>query len=101
MIGLPIKEIWDEWWSKPIHTGFERPRNEREYKEQAFLSGVVPGLSGYYNYRDSAAYMDDYLRNRGLTYADIKYPSRTPAWSGYASLGSAMTLSKNVLDLYK
>lgn len=68
-----------------------------QYAWDTFLRGL-PGIGSVYQTKDNLAYMDDYLRNRGLDYSSIKYPSRT---AGFQSLGSTLNyVSSNVNKLY-
>ncbi len=47
---------------------------------------------------DNLNYYNDYMRNRGLDWADVKYPSRVPT----VSLGSTLSfVSKNIDRLYE
>lgn len=70
------------------------------------LSSLVAGLpvvGDLYRTWDSIDYMDDYLRNRGLGYESILYPTRT---AGFGSLGSSVHgtvsfVSRNLEDLYE
>lgn len=59
----------------------------------------VPVIGDFYRSRDRQRYMDDYLRNAGLTYADIKYPSMTMAYGSYS--GTVSFVSKNLSRLYR
>jgi len=73
-----------------------------KYGTEAFLSGVVPFYGAYKHATDSMRYMDDYIRNRGLSWDNIKYPTMTVGWQGMQRLGSAtVELSKNILKLYR
>lgn len=76
---------------------YDRPQTREQYYTQSFLSGASRIMAGLYSARDNTAYMDDYLRNRGMTYADIKYPVRTAGFGAYSGLGS---VSSSVLGLY-
>nr|WCR62164.1 MAG: hypothetical protein [Smacoviridae sp.] len=72
------------------------------YFYQSFFGGMIQPLGAFYNARDSSKYMSDYLRNTGLTYRDIKYPTRTAGYSAGSSLGSSVLfVSSNIKRLYK
>lgn len=81
----------------------ELPKSRDQYYTQSFIGGAVPLIGGYYNARDSVAQMDDYIRNRGLSYANIRYPSKTIGYSGVSSFGSSSMsfISSNVSKLYR
>ena len=71
-----------------------------QYRAQAYLAGfpvIGPILKG----RDNWNYMYDYMTNRGLSWSDIKYPTRTIA--GVDNSASAMLnfVSSNIEKLYK
>ena len=68
------------------------------YYLDSFARGI-PGVGSALVAQDNLRYMDDYLRNRGMSYSDIRYVSRT---SGAQSLGSSVNyVSKNVEKLYR
>lgn len=83
----------------------EVPKDESQYWVQSFLSGADPtGIySGYLTARDNTAYMRDYMRNTGLSWSDIKYPSRTIGFGSNGALArSSMSfVSKNIHRLYR
>ncbi len=65
-----------------------------------FLSGA-PIVGGMVRSEDNWNYMNDYLRNRGIDWADVKYPSRAigmPALSSFAA--GVNFVSKNIEHLY-
>lgn len=63
----------------------------------AIMSGV-PVVGSVYRAIDSVSYMDDYMRNTGLSYSDILYPTRT---AGYGVSGLTSFVSSNIEKLYK
>lgn len=68
------------------------------YMVQTTIAGI-PIIGDLYRSYDNMRYMDDYLTNRGLSWDDIKYPTRTQGMQG---VGSALNyVSKNILRLYK
>lgn len=81
----------------------EVPKSEAQFRVQEFLYGFDPtGIyRGYIDQRDLANYWNDYFKNTGLTWSDIKYPSMM---RGYGSTGSysrsVLRFSKNILKLY-
>lgn len=82
----------------------EVPTNEAQFRAQAFLYGLDPtGIyRGYIDQRDLANYWDDYLRNTGQSWSDIRYPS---FMRGYGASGSysrsVVNFSKNLSRLYR
>ena len=61
--------------------------------------GGLPFVGGVFRSMDNVRYMDDYLRNRGMSYSDILYPNRT---AGAQGLGASMNfVSKNIVRLYR
>lgn len=81
---------------------YERPRDRTQYIAQGVVGGFLPPVGAYHRMRDSLAYMDDYVTNRGVDYGDFKYPSLTTGYSGVSSAGASLrTVSRNVESLYK
>lgn len=67
------------------------------YMLQTTAAGL-PIIGDIYRSYDNMRYMDDYLSNRGISWDDIKYPTRTQGMQG---LGSTLNyLSKNIYRLY-
>lgn len=63
------------------------PDNETQFKIQQFLYGADPTgvYRGILETRDSSNYWNDYFDNTGLSWSDVKYPTRM---YGYGSSGS-------------
>lgn len=81
---------------------YDTPRDRTQYRIQSWLSGMSPVMDGYYRNRDNMAYMDDYMRNRGVSWSNVKYPSRTVGWSAGSSAGHTVrSVSRNVTSLYR
>ncbi len=58
----------------------------------------LPIIGDIYRSYDNMRYMEDYLNNRGLSWDDIKYPTRTQGMQGF---GSTLNFtSKNIYRLY-
>lgn len=73
------KAYWDNW-ARYIASGFP-------------IIGPIVRAS------DDWKYINDYMKNVGLTWADVEYPSRI---SGSGSVGSLLNfVSSNIEDLYK
>lgn len=68
------------------------------YQIGAFASSI-PVVGDFIKYQDNMRYMDDYLSNRGLSYRDIRYPTRTVA--GQYGNGTLNFISKNISRLYR
>lgn len=67
------------------------------YMLQTTVAGL-PIIGDIYRSYDNMRYMEDYIRNRGLSWDDIKYPTRTQGMQG---IGSTLNyLSKNIYRLY-
>lgn len=67
------------------------------YMLQTTVAGL-PIIGDIYRSYDNMRYMEDYINNRGLSWDDIKYPTRTQGMQGF---GSALNyLSKNIYRLY-
>lgn len=82
----------------------EVPDNEQQFKIQQFLYGADPtGIyRGYLETRDSLNYYNDYFANTGLSWSDVKYPTRM---YGYGSMGGTARslvnfIGNNVKRLY-
>lgn len=79
-------------------TGEMSPFDDRQmYQIKSFVASL-PVFGDFMRYRDNMSYMDDYLRNRGLSYSDIRYPTRTVGFGSYG--GGLNYVSKNVERLY-
>lgn len=79
------------------HWFTDYPTSEDQYRQQSFLAGL-PIIGSYYSSRDNTQYLSDYMRNTGLDWSDLKYPSRTVGWG---NSGQINFLSSNVKKLYK
>ena len=67
------------------------------YMAKTTIAGL-PIIGDIYRSYDNMRYMQDYIDNRGLSWSDIKYPTRT---QGMQSFGSTVNfMSKNILSLY-
>lgn len=64
----------------------------------SLMSGV-PIIGDIKRSVDQMHYMDDYMRNTGMSYSDIKYPSLTMGGSAFS--GTFAYVSKNIGRLYK
>lgn len=64
-----------------------------------YLLANFPVLGGFVRSLDNMNYMNDYLKNRGLSWTDVRYASRL---SGSGSLGSGGLnyVSSNIYKLY-
>lgn len=58
----------------------------------------IPIIGDIYRSYDNMRYMEDYLNNRGISWDDIKYPTRTQGMQGVGS--TVNYLSKNIYRLY-
>jgi len=68
-----------------------------QYMVQTTVAGL-PLIGDLYRSYDNMRYMNDYIENRGLSWEDIKYPTRTQGMQGVGSVLSYV--SKNVERLY-
>ena len=90
-------------FSSSVPYFLDTPNSESQFRVQSFLYGFDPtGLyRGYIDQRDLANYWNDYFKNTGLTWEDVKYPS---LMRGYGSVGtysrSVFSFSKNIARLY-
>ena len=67
------------------------------YMIQTTVAGI-PIIGDIYRSYDNMRYMEDYLNNRGISWDDIKYPTRTQGMQG---VGATLNyLSKNIYRLY-
>lgn len=78
--------------------GSDEWKARNNYYYGALLSGV-PLVGNIYKSLDSARYMNDYMRNTGLSWTSIKYPTRTAGYAGFAGMTSFV--SSNISKLYK
>ena len=67
------------------------------YMLQTTVAGI-PIIGDIYRSYDNMRYMEDYMTNRGISWDDIKYPTRTQGMQG---VGATLNyLSKNIYRLY-
>lgn len=71
----------------------------RKWYQISAIASSIPVVGDYVKYRDNMRYMDDYLSKRGLSYRDIRYPTRTVA--GQYGKGTLNFVSSNIKKLYK
>lgn len=65
----------------------------------AYVGSSLPFIGDIVRQLDNWNYINDYMTNRGLSWSDVKYPSRIP---GSGSFGSGLNyVSSNIEDLYK
>jgi len=64
---------------------------------QTTIAGL-PVIGDLYRSYDNMRYMDDYIKNRGLSWDDIKYPTRIQGMQGFGSVLSYV--SRNIERLY-
>lgn len=64
-----------------------------------YIGSSLPVIGGFLRSRDNWNYINDYMRNRALSWADVKYPSRVDG-SSTAAYGLNF-VSSNIEDLYK
>lgn len=73
--------------------------SQDDKKEMEFLLSGAPVAGDLLGLRDNYQWMADYLKNRGMTWGDMKYPGRSnyggAAWSG------VNFVSKNIGKLYQ
>lgn len=69
------------------------------YINQAvYLASAFPLVGDAFKAIDTMRYYDDYFANRGLSWADVEYPTRLST-SGFSGLTSYV--SDNIKELYK
>lgn len=65
-----------------------------------FLSSA-PVVGGMVRSEDNWNYINDYLRNVGLDWSDVKYPSRVGSIPALGSLSAGISfVSENIKELY-
>lgn len=68
-------------------------------KEIEFLLSGTPVFGDLLGLRDNYQWMSDYLKNRGMTWSDMKYPGRESA--GRGAWSGVHFVSKNIEKLYR
>lgn len=67
----------------------------------------APFIGGFYKAMDQQKFYNDYLRNRGMTWKNVKYPAllggQTALGAGYNAGADVlgMAVSRNILRLYR
>lgn len=88
--------LWDNWKNINNAMGIS---DKDAYRTYVSMSGI-PIVGDFIRASDNIRAMDDYMGNRGLSYSDVQYPTRTVG-SGYGSATSGLiSLSKTVSKLY-
>lgn len=64
------------------------------------LASGLPFVGDLLRASDSANAMADYMRNRGLDWGSIKYPTRTVGNGISSATGAVLQISKNIASLY-
>ncbi len=68
------------------------------FNQANYFASGLPVVGGLFTTYDNYRYYDDYLKNRGINWSDVKYPARMSV-GGY---GSALSfVSSNIERLYK
>ena len=76
---------------------YENMDAKHQYMVKTMVAGL-PVIGDLYRSYDNMRYMEDYIENRGLSWSDIKYPTRTQGMQG---VGSVLNyVSRNVYRLY-
>ena len=71
-----------------------------ENQLRLFMSGA-PIVGGFIKSEDNWNYLNDYLNNRGIDWADVKYPSRAVGMPALGSVASGVSfVSRNIEHLY-
>lgn len=64
-----------------------------------YIGSSLPFIGGVIRSQDNWNYINDYMENRGLSWADVKYPSRVV---GASSAGYGLNfVSSNIEKLYR
>lgn len=64
-----------------------------------YIASGLPVVGGFIRSRDNWNYINDYMENRGLSWSDVKYPSRVV---GASTSGYGLNfVSSNIENLYK
>lgn len=72
------------------------------WQKVAYYGQHIPVIGDFIRAYDTQRYLDDYMRNTGLTWADVRYPTRLfSAGYGGAIGGSVNFVSSNIKRLYK
>lgn len=64
-----------------------------------YIGSSMPVIGGFIRSQDNWNYINDYMSNRGLSWSDVKYPSRVV---GASTSGYGLNfVSSNIENLYK
>lgn len=100
-----VQDIYNFWVIDAQGDGTSE--NERMWRGiwnyLAYNGKDIPVLGWLWQMEDSRKYMTDYLKNVGLEWADVKYPTRLTGAGGFYSgaHGAVNFVSNNVLRLYR
>lgn len=80
--------------------GTENPEVASYWRNWAgYIGSSLPVIGGFLRSRDNWNYINDYMSNRGLSWSDVKYPSRV---AGASTSGYGLNfVSSNIENLYK
>lgn len=98
-----------DWITNPVGSLFAHtvnyfndlyhPSNSSEYMHREFWDTLLPWHP--YTAYDKENSMKDYMKNRGLTWSDVKYPSQHSTGVGASAVGALNYVSSNIYKLYR
>lgn len=81
------------------------PKSDEQFKLQSFLYGADPTgvYKGQLDTRDVMNYWGDYFKNTGLSWSDVRYPTKMYGFGsqGYHARSGANFVSRNITRLYR
>lgn len=92
-----FQDAWNRYYEY-ARTGGPRPSalSKADSNRWKYELAGVPVLGDYIRASDNTRFMNDYLKARGMTWADVKYPSRAP---GAGSSAHAISSTANYFGM--
>lgn len=88
---------WQDWINRAVDWYYQPSNSKFDYETKQFM-GNLPIIGGLLRAGDSGNQMDDFLRNRGLNYSDIRYNS---APFGTSPGGAVANAGVSAMNLYR
>lgn len=113
---VTLEELYNTWkdWSNQDYEAATKPASDfwnwltdDEYWQDGvnyakWMGADIPIIGYFFRTDDLTKYWNDYMKNTGLTWADVKYPTMLRGAGMYSgAAGSLNFLSSNVTRLYR
>lgn len=103
MVGLPYESMRSAFDSmhafQNLYNMYNDPSKKGERNRTEYRLSSYPIIGDYLRNRDAERYITDYMQNRNLTWADVKYPALLKgATVGYGTFKTSISSVKRLYD---